>query len=127
MSGAPITVLWCPFGQAELDLIAQTDYRCFPPRLPEQPIFYSVCNEEYACEMAEKWNARNQGVGFVTRFEERAHLKLRAEFLSHVRYNGEGPFEFLISSGVRATFCERQGALPPEPIVLGGARQIRKP
>lgn len=68
----PTTTLWRPVGQAELDLIAQSDYRRFPPRLPEQPIFYPVCNEEYACEIAEKWNARDQGVGFVTRFEVRA-------------------------------------------------------
>jgi hypothetical protein len=77
MSGSPsTTTLWRPVGQAELDLIAQTDYRRFPPRLPEQPIFYPVCNEEYACEIAVKWNARDQGVGFVMKFE------VRNEFLA---------------------------------------------
>lgn len=74
MSSTPTTTLWRPVGQAELDLIAQADYRRFPPRLPEQPIFYPVCNEEYACEIAEKWNARDQGVGFVTRFEVRSQF-----------------------------------------------------
>lgn len=72
MTDAPsTTTLWRPVGKAELDLIRQSDFRRFPPRLPEQPIFYPVCNEEYACEIAEKWNARDQGVGFVTRFEVR--------------------------------------------------------
>ena len=63
------TTLWRPVGQAELDLIAETDYRRFPPRLPEQPIFYPVCNEQYAIEITERWNARDDGVGYVTRFE----------------------------------------------------------
>lgn len=77
MSAAANTItLWRPVGQAELDLIAATDYRRFPPRLPEQSIFYPVCNEGYACEIAEKWNARDQGVGCVTRFE------VKSEFLA---------------------------------------------
>ena len=39
--------LYRPVGQAELDLIAKTDYREYPPRLPQQPIFDSVLNEKY--------------------------------------------------------------------------------
>ena len=69
MLAGPLTVmLYRPVGQAELDLIAASDYRRFPPRLPDQPIFYPVCNEEYAVEIAERWNARADGVGYVTRF-----------------------------------------------------------
>ena len=45
--------LYRPVGLNELDLIAQSGYRRFPPRLPEQPIFYPVCNEGYAVESAE--------------------------------------------------------------------------
>lgn len=75
----PTTTLWRPVGQAELDLIAAAAYRRFPPRLPDQPIFYPVCNEQYACEIAERWNARDQGVGFVTRFEVRSELLSRYE------------------------------------------------
>lgn len=60
--------LYRPVGQAELDLIAASGYRHFPPRLPEQPIFYPVCNEQYASEIAERWNARHEGIGYVTRF-----------------------------------------------------------
>src|SRR5271170_819319 len=41
----------------------------FPPRKPEQPIFYPVLNLEYAADIARKWNTEDQwGAGFVTRF-----------------------------------------------------------
>ncbi|MCR4761237.1 MAG: hypothetical protein K5705_13395 [Oscillospiraceae bacterium] len=64
-------ILYRPVGTAELELIAQSGYRCFPPRLPEQPIFYPVLHEEYAIEIAEKWNARDHSdhKGYVTAFE----------------------------------------------------------
>jgi len=41
----------------------------FPPRLPEQPIFYPVTTEEYAVKIARDWNVPASGSGFVTRFE----------------------------------------------------------
>ena len=40
-----------------MDLIIRSDYKEYPPRLPEQPIFYPVLNEKYAREIADKWNA----------------------------------------------------------------------
>lgn len=43
--------------------------RAFPPRLPEQPIFYPVTTEDYAIKIARDWNVPASGVGFVTRFE----------------------------------------------------------
>jgi hypothetical protein len=49
-------------------LIAASGYREFPPRLPEQAIFYPVLNEEYATQMARDWNATNSGIGIVTKF-----------------------------------------------------------
>lgn len=64
--------LYRPVGQAELDLIAAADYRAYPPRLPQQPIFYPVLNEKYAREIAEKWNQRSADsgyAGYVTTFE----------------------------------------------------------
>ena len=64
--------LYRPVGQAEYDLIAQSGFTAYPPRLPEQPIFYPVLNERYAREIAEKWNKRyadSQYTGFVTTFE----------------------------------------------------------
>ena len=42
----------------------------FPPRLPEQPIFYPVTNEAYAAQIARDWNTRfGSKEGFVTRFD----------------------------------------------------------
>lgn len=61
--------LFRPTGQAELDLVAESGYRRWPPRLPEQPIFYPVTNEQYAIEIAQGWNVKDGGVGYVTRFE----------------------------------------------------------
>jgi hypothetical protein len=68
-----VTVLYRPVGPKELKLIEASDYREFPPRLPEQPIFYPVLNEEYATAIAKDWNAGNPsiGSGFVTRFSVR--------------------------------------------------------
>lgn len=61
-------VLYRPVGPKELELIAASGYRHWPPRLPEQPIFYPVTNEEYAREITVEWNVPQSGVGYVTRF-----------------------------------------------------------
>ena len=55
------TILYRPVGPAELALIAAADFRAFPPRLPEQPIFYPVTNEAYAVRIARDWNVRDSG------------------------------------------------------------------
>jgi hypothetical protein len=65
-------ILFRPVGQREFELIAQSGYKEFPPRLPEQPIFYPVLTQKYAEEIAEKWNAKDSFSGYkgyVTRFE----------------------------------------------------------
>ena len=49
--------LWRPVGPAELALVEASAWTRFPPRLPDQPIFYPVRNERYASEIAEKMNA----------------------------------------------------------------------
>lgn len=67
-----LVILWRPVGPAELDLIAQASWRAFPPRLPDQPIFYPVITEDYAIKIARDWNVRASGVGFVTRFSVRS-------------------------------------------------------
>ena len=64
-----LTILYRPVGPKELALIAATGYREFPPRVPEQPIFYPVTNEEYAIQIARDWNVKASGSGYVTRFE----------------------------------------------------------
>ncbi len=63
--------MYRPVGPEELALIAASGFREFPPRLPGQPIFYPVLNEEYANDISRKWNVRDCGVGFVTRFSVR--------------------------------------------------------
>ena len=63
-----ITILYRPVGPKELALIAASGYREFPPRLPEQPIFYPVLNEHYARQIARDWNVPASGAGFVVRF-----------------------------------------------------------
>lgn len=50
------TTLYRPVGQFELDLICESGYKAFPPRLPYQPIFYPVLNEAYAAQIAREWN-----------------------------------------------------------------------
>jgi hypothetical protein len=60
--------LYRPVGPEELALIAQSGWKKFPPRLPEQPIFYPVMNEEYAIQIARDWNVPASGSGFVTKF-----------------------------------------------------------
>jgi len=61
--------LYRPTGPKELALVAESGYRRWPPRLPEQPIFYPVTNETYAVEIARDWNVPQSGSGYVTRFE----------------------------------------------------------
>ena len=63
------TTLWRPTGPEELELVRALEWRAWPPRLPEQPIFYPVLNEDYAIRIARDWNVRHSGVGYVTRFE----------------------------------------------------------
>lgn len=62
------TILYRPIGPKELALIKEFLWQKFPPRLPEQPIFYPVLNEEYATQIARDWNVKASGSGFVTRF-----------------------------------------------------------
>lgn len=61
--------LWRPVGAEELVLIDLLQWCAFPPRLPEQPIFYPVCSVAYASEIAQRWNAKDGKLGFVTEFE----------------------------------------------------------
>jgi hypothetical protein len=65
----PTITLWRPVGPEELKLIEHSGMRAFPPRLPEQPIFYPVTTEDYAVKIARDWNVRASGAGFVTCFQ----------------------------------------------------------
>lgn len=67
-----VVTLWRPTGPEELRLVEATGWRRWPPRLPEQPIFYPVLNEDYAIRIARDWNVPASGVGYVTRFQVKA-------------------------------------------------------
>jgi len=74
--------LYRPVGQKELDLIRESGFRAFPPRLAWQPIFYPVLTQEYAARIAKQWNAKEEAagyVGYVTRFEVRKSFLDRYE------------------------------------------------
>ncbi len=64
--------LWRPVGRNELEKIEASGMRAFPPRLPEQPIFYPVLSFAYAEKIARDWNSASKDhnfVGYVTVFE----------------------------------------------------------
>jgi hypothetical protein len=64
--------LYRPVGQKELDLIKDSGYKKFPPRLEWQPIFYPVMNEAYAAQIALEWNTKDEFsgyAGYVTAFD----------------------------------------------------------
>lgn len=57
-----------PHRAQELALVEASGWTAWPPRLPDQPIFYPVLNEDYAIRIARDWNVKASGSGFVTRF-----------------------------------------------------------
>src|SRR5262245_62718473 len=71
--------LYRPVGPKELALIRDSGWREFPPRLPGQPIFYPVLNQEYATQIARDWNAKRDGGGYVTRFKVDTEFARRYE------------------------------------------------
>ncbi len=82
-----LITLYRPVGPKELELIKASGYRAFPPRLPDQPIFYPVLTEEYAAKIAREWNATTASTGYtgyVTRFQ------VRAEYLSRYEVHDAG-------------------------------------
>jgi hypothetical protein len=68
MTAEETIILYRPIGPKELLLIEESGFRAFPPRLPEQPIFYPVLTEAYATKIARGWNLKASGSGYVTRF-----------------------------------------------------------
>lgn len=63
-----LVVLYRPVGPREYALLQANGFTRWPPRLLEQPIFYPVANARYAREIAIRWNIKDSGVGYVTRF-----------------------------------------------------------
>jgi hypothetical protein len=82
--------LYRPVGRAELDLIRGSGFARFPPRLPEQPIFYPVLSETYAIQIARDWNTKDERsgfVGYVLRF------KVNSSFLDNYEVRTVGSSE----------------------------------
>src|SRR5260221_6089303 len=74
MSDLDAVVLYRPVGQKELDLIRESNWTRFRPRLYWQPIFYPVLTEDYAIRIARDWNTKDPNsdfVGYVCRFKVR--------------------------------------------------------
>lgn len=85
------TILYRPVGQGELDLIRESEWIRFPPRLFWQPIFYPVLTEDYAIKIAKDWNTKdpNSGfVGYVLRF------RVRKDFLDRYEPHEAGGRDF---------------------------------
>jgi len=75
MAADGTVTLYRPVGPQELELIERSGFSAFPPRLPEQPIFYPVLNQHYAEQIARDWNAKDSRTGYrgyVTRFHVKA-------------------------------------------------------
>jgi hypothetical protein len=83
-STVKIATLWRPTGPDELALVEASGWRRWPPRLPEQSIFYPVLNEDYATMIARDWNVKQSGAGYVTRFQ------IRQEFLDRYEVHQVG-------------------------------------
>ena len=93
--------LWRPVGPEELELIRESGMRGFPPRLPEQPIFYPVTTEAYAIKIARDWNVPASGAGYVTRFQVRKVFLDRYQVQSA---GGKAFQEYWIPAGDLAAF-----------------------
>ena len=71
-----LTTLYRPTGPTELALVAASGHKRWPPRLPDQPIFYPVTSEQYAIEIARDWNGeaspvdRIWGIGIAADHED---------------------------------------------------------
>lgn len=74
-----VITLFRPVGTAELKLIEASGWTAFPPRLPDQPIFYPVTNEGYARQIARDWNVKynDDHRGYVTEFDVQADFANR--------------------------------------------------
>lgn len=63
--------LFRPTGLKELVLVRDSGWASWPPRLPDQPIFYPVTTFGYAEKIARDWNSvlpAPDNMGFVTEF-----------------------------------------------------------
>ena len=60
-----LITLYRPVGEKELELIKDSGFKKFPPRLEWQPIFYPVLNQAYAEQIAFEWNTKDEFSGLA--------------------------------------------------------------
>jgi hypothetical protein len=60
-----LITLYRPVGQKELELVRESGFKRFPPRLEWQPIFYPVMNQLYAEQIARRWNTEDEFSGYA--------------------------------------------------------------
>ena len=77
-------LLYRPTGPSEFELLKENNYSCWPPRLPDQPIFYPVVYQAYAEEISKRWNVPSKGVAYVTRF------RVKKEFMDNYELHQVG-------------------------------------
>ena len=73
------TTLFRPTEQKELALVADSGFSSWPQPVPGQPKFFPVTSEDYAAQIAQRWNIGEDGsgkVGYVTKF------KVESDYLS---------------------------------------------
>ena len=72
--------LYRPVGPSELELIEASDWREFPPRLPDQPIFYPVIDQPYARQIPRYWNVPPKSLSYNYRQIRRPSRARRYSF-----------------------------------------------
>ena len=78
ISDQETVTLFRAVGKKEMELIKESDFMEFPPRLSFQPTFYPVLQKAYAIQIARDWNTKDAAsgyFGYVTCF------RVAAEFL----------------------------------------------
>ena len=79
--------LYRPVGQKEYELIRDSKFASFPPRLPHQPIFYPVLTEQYAIQIARDWNTKDAASGYVGHV---ARFQISQDFWRAIRSGKSG-------------------------------------
>lgn len=79
--------MYRPTGPQELALVRSSGFTRWPPRLPDQQIFYPVTNQAYAAQIAREWNVPQSGYGCVIRF------RVRRDFVERYQVQKVGGLE----------------------------------
>jgi hypothetical protein len=87
-----LVTLYRPVGQKEYELIRDSGFKLFPPRLAHQPIFYPVLTEQYAIQIARDWNTKDAASGYVGHV---ARFQISQDFLARYPVRKVGSAEAL--------------------------------